>query len=170
MGTHLLDQSACMHGCVVKSAHAVCFHSTLCNRTDVLQGRWSGNLEVNYFFKIISLMDLTSSLLPSSWGVFLRIYICTSLLTIFQSYRDLETGDIQSLKFKWRDRESNPGIFSPLARNTFAPPPPRGNFADLVFLKEHDIRNILSHVCTLAVGAFRIFGVKREKLCKNHWK
>ena len=60
-------------------------------------------------------------------------------------------------------------IYSPLARNTFVPPPPlRGNFADLVLLKEHYIRNILSHVCTLAVGAFRIFGVKREKLCKNH--
>ena len=25
----------------------------------------------------------------------------------------------------------------------------------------------MSHVCTLVVGAFRIFGVKREKLCKN---
>ena len=58
-------------------------------------------------------------------------------------------------------------VISPLARNTFVPPP-RGNFADLVFLKVHDIRNILSHVCTLAVGAFRIFGVKRDKLCKNH--
>ena len=57
-------------------------------------------------------------------------------------------------------------IHSPLARNTFVPP--RGNFVDLVFLKEHYIRNILSHVCTLAVGAFRIFGVKHEKLCKNH--
>ena len=56
---------------------------------------------------------------------------------------------------------------SPLARETRLFPP-RGNFADMVFLKEHHIRNILSHVCTLAVGAFRIFGVKREKLCKNH--
>ena len=56
---------------------------------------------------------------------------------------------------------------SPLARNTFFPPL-WGNFADLVYLKEHYIRNILSHVCTLAVGAFMIFGVKREKLCKNH--
>ena len=53
----------------------------------------------------------------------------------------------------------------------FVPPTPhlRGNFADLVFLKEHYIRNILSHVCTLAVEAFRILGVKREKLCKNHF-
>ena len=28
----------------------------------------------------------------------------------------------------------------------------------------------MSHVCTLAVGAFRIFGVKREKLCKKSLK
>ena len=49
-------------------------------------------------------------------------------------------------------------------------PPPRGIFANIPHLKEHYIRNILSHVSTLAVGAYRIFGVKREKLCKNHWK
>ena len=46
--------------------------------------------------------------------------------------------------------------------------PPPGIFANIPHLKEHYIRNILSHVSTLAVGAFRIFGVKREKLCKNH--
>ena len=46
-------------------------------------------------------------------------------------------------------------------------PPPRGIFANIPHLEEHYIRNILSHVSTLAVGAFRIFGVKREKLCKN---
>ena len=28
----------------------------------------------------------------------------------FQPYRDLEEGDNQSLKFQWRDRESNPDI------------------------------------------------------------
>ena len=28
----------------------------------------------------------------------------------------------------------------------------------------------MSHVCTLAVGAFRIFGVKRENLCKKSLK
>ena len=28
----------------------------------------------------------------------------------------------------------------------------------------------MSHVCTLAVGAFMIFGVKREKLCKKSLK
>ena len=45
--------------------------------------------------------------------------------------------------------------------------PPGGIFANIPHLQEHYIRNILSHVSTLAVGAFRIFGVKREKLCKN---
>jgi hypothetical protein len=44
-------------------------------------------------------------------------------------------------------------VISPLARSTFVPPP-RGNFADLTSLKLHCLRNILSVVCTLAVGAF----------------
>ena len=42
--------------------------------------------------------------------------------------------------------------YSPLARNTFVPPPHRGNFADLVFLEVRYIRNILSHVCTFLVA------------------
>ena len=37
------------------------------------------------------------------WFVVCRINID---LAVFQSYRDLEAGDNQSLKFKWRDRES----------------------------------------------------------------
>ena len=43
---------------------------------------------------------------------------------------------------------------SPLAKNTFVPPPPRGNFVDIPYLKVHYLRNILSNVCTLGVGAF----------------
>ena len=39
------------------------------------------------------------------WLVVLRIYV---VLAVFQPYHDLEAGDNQSLKFKWRDRESNP--------------------------------------------------------------
>ena len=41
------------------------------------------------------------------WLVVLRIYVA---LAVFQPYRDLEAGDIsnQSLKFKWRGRDSNP--------------------------------------------------------------
>ena len=30
-------------------------------------------------------------------------------IAAFQPYRELDAGDNQSLKFKWRDRESNPG-------------------------------------------------------------
>ena len=51
---------------------------------------------------------------------------------------------------------------------SFPPPPPPGIFANIPHLIEHYIRNILSHVSTLAAGALRIFGVKREKLCKHH--
>ena len=39
--------------------------------------------------------------------VVLRIYIA---LAVFQPYRDLEAGDNQSLKFKWRGVESNPDL------------------------------------------------------------
>ena len=41
------------------------------------------------------------------WLVVLRIYVA---LAVFQPYRDLEAGDNQSLKFKWRDRESKPDL------------------------------------------------------------
>ena len=47
-------------------------------------------------------------------------------------------------------------------------PPLWGIFADIPHLKEHYIRNILSHVSAFAIREFRIFVVKREKLCKNH--
>ena len=40
------------------------------------------------------------------WLVVLRIYVA---LAVFHPYPDLEAGHNQSLKFKWRDRESNPG-------------------------------------------------------------
>ena len=38
-------------------------------------------------------------------------------LAIFQSYRDVEAGDNQSLKSKWRDRELNPGPLAPPAKS-----------------------------------------------------
>ena len=47
------------------------------------------------------------------------------------------------------------------------PVPPRGNFRGYDFLKAYEKCYKMSHVCTLAVGAFRIFGEKREKLCKK---
>jgi hypothetical protein len=53
---------------------------------------------------------------------------------------------------------SMPCIVSPLARSTFVPNPhPGGNFADLLVTNlkvVHCLRNILSVVCTLAVGIF----------------
>ena len=44
----------------------------------------------------------------------------------------------------------------PEPETRLSPPPPGGggNFADQLCLKVHCIRNVLSHVSTLAVGAF----------------
>ena len=54
------------------------------------------------------------------WLVVLRIYVA---LAVFQPYRDLEAGDSQSLKFKWRGRESNPGPLAPQAKSLTTRPP-----------------------------------------------
>ena len=48
------------------------------------------------------------------WLVVLRINIA---LVIFQPYRDLEAGENQSLKFKWRGGESNPVPLAPQAKS-----------------------------------------------------
>ena len=53
--------------------------------------------------------------------VILRIYVA---LAVFQPYRDLEAGDNQSLKFKWRGGESNPGPLAPQAKSLTTRPPP----------------------------------------------
>ena len=57
------------------------------------------------------------------FGLFVvsRIYVT---LAAFQPYRDLKAGDNQSLRFKWRDRESNPGPFAPQAKSFTTRPPP----------------------------------------------
>ena len=52
--------------------------------------------------------------------VLLRINVA---LAIFQPYRDLEAGDNQSLKFKWRGGESNPGPLAPQAKSLTTRPP-----------------------------------------------
>ena len=44
-------------------------------------------------------------------------------LPIFQSYLDLEPGDNQFLKMKWRGRESNPGHLAPQAKSLTTRPP-----------------------------------------------
>ena len=48
------------------------------------------------------------------WLVVLRIYV---ILAVFKPYRDLEAEDNQSLKSKWRDRESNTGPLAPQAQS-----------------------------------------------------
>ena len=55
------------------------------------------------------------------WLVVSRIYVA---LAVFQPYRDLEAGDYQSLKFKWRGGESNPGPLAPQAKSLTTLPPP----------------------------------------------
>ena len=55
------------------------------------------------------------------WLVVLRIYVA---LAVFQPYRDLEAGDNQSLKIKWRGGESNPGPLAPQAKSLTTRPPP----------------------------------------------
>ena len=54
------------------------------------------------------------------WLVVLRIYVA---LAVFQPYRDLEAGDNQYLKFKWRGGESNPGPLAPQAKSLTTRPP-----------------------------------------------
>ena len=55
------------------------------------------------------------------WFVVLRIYVA---LAVFQPYRDLESGENQTLKFKGRDRESNPGPLAPQAKSLTTRPVP----------------------------------------------
>ena len=45
-------------------------------------------------------------------------------LAVFQPYRQLEAGDNQSLNFKWRGGESDPGSLAPQAKSLTTRPPP----------------------------------------------
>ena len=49
-------------------------------------------------------------------------------------------------------------------------PPPRGILQGYIFLKAYTKCYTMSHVSTLAVGAFRIFGVKREEIMQKSLK
>ena len=51
----------------------------------------------------------------------LRIYVA---LAVFQPYRVLKAGYNQSLKFKWRGGEWNPGPLAPQAKSRMVPPLP----------------------------------------------
>ena len=55
------------------------------------------------------------------WLVVLRTCVA---LAVFQPYRDLEAGDNQCLKFKWRGGESNPGPLALQAKSLTTRPPP----------------------------------------------
>ena len=50
------------------------------------------------------------------------------------------------------------------------PPPPRGILQGYSFLKAYTKYYKMSHVSTLANGAFRIFGVKREEIMQKSLK
>ena len=56
-----------------------------------------------------------------SWVGYWGLYVA---LIIFQTYRDFEAGDTQSLKLKWRDPGSNPRPLAPQAKSLTTPPPP----------------------------------------------
>ena len=53
-------------------------------------------------------------------GWLFRIYVASM---VFQPYRNLKPGDNQSLKFKWRGRELNPGPLAPQAKSLTTRPP-----------------------------------------------
>ena len=79
--------------------------------------------------RIVSLFSSTSFCIHTkrisyslcSWLVVSRIYVA---LAVFQPYRDLEAGDNQSLKFKWRGGGSNPKPLAPQAKSLTTRPPP----------------------------------------------
>ena len=52
----------------------------------------------------------------------------------------------------------------------YPPSPPRGILQGYIFLKAYTKCYKMSHVSTLAVGAFRIFGVKREEIMQKSLK
>ena len=92
--------------------------------------------------------------------VVFRIYVA---LAVFQPYRDLEAGDNQSLKFKWRDRELNPGPLAPQAKSlTTRPPPLLDEFSRHL---SENCGNLNSSKAFLA--AIRLSGLKNYNLSFN---
>ena len=72
------------------------------------------------FGSSVRLSVIPSTLQLVGWLVVLRINVA---LAAFQPYRDLEAGDNQSLEFKWRGGESNPGPLAPIAKSLTTRPP-----------------------------------------------
>ena len=72
--------------------------------------------------QVITYSDKCAKNLILGWLVgCIKVYIA---LAVFQPYRDLEAGDNQSLKFKWRGGESNPGPVAPQTKSLTTQPPP----------------------------------------------
>ena len=96
------------------------------------------------------------------WLVVLRIYVT---LALFQPYCDLEAGDNQSLKFKWRGRESNPGPLAPQVKSLTTRPPPlqRYRLNNYFLLNE---KETYSHVFFHfnVPGQIQVAGIRRESL------
>ena len=73
-----------------------------------------------YLLRILLLHFIESRYAIDGWLVVLRNY---AALAVFQPYLDLEAGDNQSLKFKWRGGELNPGPLAPQAKSLTTTPP-----------------------------------------------
>ena len=84
-----------------------------------MQSVWEGEMVTLLWFQ--QYICPSHFYLVIGWLVVLRIYV---VLAVFQPYHDLKAGDNQYLKFKWRDRESNPGPSAPQAKSLTTPPPP----------------------------------------------
>ena len=69
---------------------------------------------------LLPVYEFTFSSLHIRWLVVLRINVD---LAIFRPYLDLEAGDNQFWKFKWRGRESNPSPLAPQVKSLTSWPP-----------------------------------------------
>ena len=70
----------------------------------------------------------THAILVTIWSIWRFVWMLAWLVgcieDLIQPYRDLEAGDYQTLKFKWRGGESNPGPLAPQAKSLTTRPPP----------------------------------------------
>ena len=73
----------------------------------------------NIFTRIYIFNNVDKPKTTTLVGLFWRFYVAS---TIFQSYRDLEAGDTQSLKSEWRDPDSNSGPLALQAKSLATPP------------------------------------------------
>ena len=103
------------------------------------------------------------------WLVALRIYVA---LAVSQPYRDLEAGDKQSLKFKWRGGELNPGPLAPQAKSLTTRPTLLA--AELCALPENEpfYTFLERDDASVTVANFRIFKIHKFRsyiTCHSHY-